>query len=317
VKALRTWISAGAVMALLAGACDGQPADSGLAEPLRVQGGQFIEGPLPGTPPGQGSPPASARVTNVSASSRIVQPGQAGQAFDGRTSDNATSVAVRFADIGSGYWVFVLSGKDSLFPGELSWHADLDFNSDFARLPGFHPLRFVAIDGNGNAGEQSETSVCLLGKTPDNAHECDPSQPPPEAVITLAWDTDVDLDLIVVTPTLATISPKNPATELDGGAPSASAGLLDRDSLGSCVADGRRQEDLVWPVRPTGTFDVYASLFSACGKPGVSYVATVYEAQGTMPNRNLVATRVVKGRLIALDADGGRTHGQYLFSHSF
>jgi len=192
-----------ALMAIFAAgafaACDGQEAGSGLREPVRVRGGQFIAGPLPGTAPGAGGRGGPA-VTSVTSQSRIVLPGQAGKAFDGRVANTATSVAVRFQDLGEGYWVFLLSGPDALFPGELSWHADLDFNAEFADRSGFHPLRFVGIDASGSAGEQVEADICLASKLPDNLHSCDPSKAPPDAVVSLEWDADVDLDLRVVTP---------------------------------------------------------------------------------------------------------------------
>ncbi len=297
-------------------ACGGQPEDQGLDEPVRARGGQFVDGDLPGTPPGTPSP--FAKITNVTASSRIVRPGEAGKGFDGRATDNAASVAVRLADLGSGYWVFLLTGRDAQFPGELGWHVDLDFDSDFAASPGFHPLRFVAVDPNGNAGEQNETSICLLPKTPDNGHTCDTTIAPPDAVISLAWDTDVDLDLLVVTPDLVTVEPKKPTSAVDdAGTPAPGSAQIDRDSLAGCVRDGRRQEDIVWQTRPKGTFDVYANLFDACRQQAVRFVATVWEAQGVMPNRNLVPTQTSKGVLTAIDANGGSAIGQYLFSYSF
>ncbi len=283
--------------------------ESGLAEPIRARGGQFIEGPLPGSPPGSGVP--GPKVTAVSLSSRIVLPGQAGKAVDGRATSEASAIAVRLGDLGTGYWVFVLGSADAQFPGENDWHADLDYNADYASQPGFHPLRFVAIDGNGNAGEQTENSVCLASKVPDNLHACDPSKAPPEAVFTLTWDADVDLDLRVVTPTGAVLDPRTPASGTgDGGAPTATDAVFDRDSLASCVKDGLRQEDLVWQSRPTGAYDIYANLFDACGKQAVDFTLTVHDVRAPAPV-------TVKGQLIATDANGGSGLGQYLTSYAF
>lgn len=284
-------------------------AQSGLAEPIRARGGQFVEGPLPGSPPGSGA--AGPRVTAVSLSSRIVLPGQAGKAVDGRATHETSAIAVRLGDLGTGYWVFVLGSADAQFPGENDWHADLDYNADYASSPGFHPLRFVALDGNGNAGEQTENSVCLASRVPDNLHACDPSKSPPDAVFTLAWDADVDLDLRIVTPTGAVLDPRTPAAGAgDGGAPLATDGVFDRDSLASCVKDGLRQEDLVWQSRPAGTYDIYANLFDACGKQAVDFTLTVRDVRATAPV-------TVHGHLIAMDANGGGGLGQYLTSYAF
>jgi hypothetical protein len=284
-------------------------ADQGLREPIRARGGQFIEGPLPGSPPGSGVP--GPKVTAVSLSSRIVLPGQSGKAVDGRATSDASAVAVRLGDLGSGYWVFVLGSADVQFPGENDWHTDLDYNVEFASHPGFHPLRFVAIDANGNAGEQTENSVCLASKVPDNQHACDPSKAAPDAVFSLAWDTDVDLDLRVVTPTGAVIDPRNPTTGLDdAGAPRATDGVFDRDSVASCVKDGLRQEDLSWQARPAGTYDVYANLFDACGRQAVDFTLTIRDAKAGAPVS-------VSGHLIATDANGGSGLGQFLYSYTF
>ena len=140
-----------AAIALLvvAAHCDGQSASSGAYEPLRVRGAQFIPGPLPGSAPGSNG--LGPKLTNVSFANRTVLPGQAGKAIDGRVQPNATSVAMRLNDLGSGYWVVVTGPSDSLFPGESDWHADGDYNIDFATAQsGNHPIRFVAIDGAGS-----------------------------------------------------------------------------------------------------------------------------------------------------------------------
>ena len=247
----------------------------------------------------------------MSLSSRIVLPGQAGKAVDGRATSEASAIAVRLGDIGSGYWVFVLGAPDAQFPGENDWHVDLDYNADFAAQSGFHPLRFVAIDGSGNAGEQTENTVCLAPKVPDNFHACDPSKQPPAAVFSLTWDQDVDLDLRVVTPTGAVLDPRTPTTGLgDGGVPGPTDGVFDRDSLASCVKDGLRQEDLIWQQRPTGSYDIYANLFDACGKQAVDFTLTVQDATAAAPV-------VISGHLIAIDANGGGGLGQFVYSYVF
>ncbi len=308
-----------AAIALLvvAAHCDGQSASSGAYEPLRVRGAQFIPGPLPGSAPGSNG--LGPKLTNVSFANRTVLPGQAGKAIDGRVQSNATSVAMRLNDLGSGYWVVVTGPSDSLFPGESDWHADGDYNIDFATAQsGNHPIRFVAIDGAGNAGEQVENTLCFSSKLPDNGHSCEPTARPPDAVITLEWDQNVDLDLQVVTPD-TTVEPKHPSTALNdaGTALADGGGLIDRDSLVACVPDGRRQEDLVWQKRPTGKYDIYANLFDACGKLGASFVMTVCEAEGDMPNRALVAKFMKKGRVASIEANGGSGTGSYLTTYEF
>jgi len=190
-------------------------------------------------------------------------------------------------------------------------------------------MTFVAIDANGNAGQQYAMNVCLESKVPDNLHTCAPDQRPPDAVISLAWDENVDIDLEVVTPDFRTVDGKHPTTEFadggtdgctppaQGGCPAPGAGYVDRDSLLECIPDGLREEDLVWNTRPTGTFDIYVNLFDACAKPGASWILTVYEAQGDMPNRSLVPMQVFKGRVAAVEANGGAALGTFIYSYSF
>ncbi len=286
------------VIALVIVACHGQPAPLGLDEPVRVQSAQFIGGPLPGSPPGAGGPP-DLRVTSITSTNRVVLPGQAGKKIDGRASARASAIGVGFADLGSGYWVFPLGAPDPQFPGELSWAAELDFALSTSDSPGFHPLRVVAIDPSGAAGEQGDIDVCLASRTPDNLDSCDPTIAPPDAVISLLWDADLDLDLRVALPTGRTVDPKHPLTDpgVDGGASSPDVGVFSRDSLASCIKDGRRQEDLVWQKRPTGVVDLYVQLFDPCGRQASSFTLVVYEAEGNVPNRHLVERFRKNGRV--------------------
>jgi hypothetical protein len=307
-------------MGLLAAACgDGAELTAGLQEPIRVQHAQFVPGALPGAPPGTSAGPGVPRVTNVTVANRVVLPGQSGKKLDGRAGGTPTAVALRFPDMGTGYWVLPTGSEDAQFPGELTWQADCDFPVFAAAQPGIHTLRIVAVDENGVAGPQEEVSLCFASKIPDNLHSCDPTQPLPEVVVTLEWDADVDLDLAVVTPQGRVVDAKHPTVNgpTDAGAPDKSGGAIDRDSLASCVSDGRRQEDLIFPTRPKGNFDFYANLFSACGKRGAGYVLTVYEAQGDGDARQLVSTLVQKGRVIGLDANGGTSLGTYVTSATF
>lgn len=287
----------------------------GLDEPIRVKRAQFFPGPLPGAPPGS-TVTGTPKITSVTLANPTVIPGQAGKKIDGRASASATAVGVRFADMGTGYWVVPTGALDAQFPGEIGWQADCDFPVFAGAQPGNHMLRVVAIDAAGNASAQEETRLCLAPKVPDNLHSCDPSRPLPAAVVVLEWDADLDLDLVAVAPGGRTVDAKHPTVSgADAGVAEPQDGVIDRDSLAQCVPDARRQESLVFMNRPAAgsSFDFYASLFSPCGRRGAGFTLSVYEAQ----NDALTKTREKKGRVVAYDATGGATLGLYVDSVTF
>jgi hypothetical protein len=302
-------------------ACNGQSSsNAGVTEPIVVHDAQLISGSLPGPAPlgddAGGAPPMQPALTNVQSTNALVLPGQAGKQFQGRAVDSAFSIGMRLADIGTGYWVVPIGPPDPQYSGELSWQASIDFNANIP--PGKHPLRFVAIDGNGNAGQESELVICAESRVPDNLSSCDPTIAPPDAVISLVWDQDVDLDLQVIGPDGTLVTPKHPATMTDdAGAPAPGAGVIDRDSLASCVPDGRRQEDLVWQKRPSGAWDIYANLFSACGKPATRFTVIVYESDGDVPNRTLTERYRRSGVLTDISANGDSQIGLFVVEYPF
>jgi hypothetical protein len=220
-----------------------------------------------------------------------------------------------------------LGNPDPQFPGELTWGALVDFNH--AITPGIQPLRVVAVNANGVAGAQSDQNLCIASRLPadpgsgvaDDINACNAKVNPPEAVFSLVWDADVDLDLHVITPAGLDVSPKHALVDpVDAGAtPSKEDARIDRDSIAHCAPDGWRQEDLVFPVRPPSgsVFEIHANLFSACGKPSVTFTLSVYEPVGT-PNkdRHLVQSLQRSGRLTAFDADGDSS-GLFITSYPF
>jgi hypothetical protein len=314
------------VVGVVAFACgEGQPLLVGANEPIHVRGAQFIAGVLPGTPPIDAgpiggdagiAPPQGLAVTAINAASGIVVPGQAAKKFSGRVTDTAIAVGIRIADAGSGYWVLPVQEPDPQFQHELSWEAAIDF--DLTLAPGYRQLRVVALDAAGNASAQLDFRVCVASRIPDNLNACEPSLAPPDAVISLQWDADSDLDLQVTTPDGVVVEPKSPTTVfVDGGRPGPDVGVIDRDSLFMCTPDGLRQEDLVWQQRPKGTFSIAVNMFDACKKPGTTFDILVYEAQGDGNDRHLVETLRRGGHLMSIDANGGANPGLFIVDYPF
>jgi hypothetical protein len=304
---------------------DGQPANSGMGEPMQVGGAQFIPGELPGEPPvdgGAAEPEGGAQaalgpltVAEVDFNNVNVIPGASGKSFSGLVTADAVAVGVRLAGMGTGYWVVPVGGRDGQLPttDDFAFSASFDINDP----PGNRALRVVAIDANGHGGTQLDTELCLEWRIPDNRHECDPANPVPAVVFTLQWDTNFDVDLHVITPDGTDVNPKTNllADPVDAGQPPASDPRIDRDSLGQCVPDGWRQEDMIFPDYPAlGSYEIYADPFASCGQAAVRFVLTIYEAGS---DGALHATFTQAGELLASSATGGGSTGLFITEKQF
>lgn len=314
-------------LGLFALACSGEPQTTGLTEPVRVGYGstrntQFRSGALPGSPPltseqtlAHVAPEPPSVSVNVAGS--VVRESDTGFVVSGSTSSEAVAVGIRFLDLGSGYWIVPVTGQDPTRPGTFTWSATLDFGSDIPA--GFHALAVVAIDGAGHGGSQAQASLCVASDIPDNLNACSPASPPPTSVVSLVWDTPVDLDLRVITPEGKIVDPKHPSTapavdgHVDPSAPG--TGIFDTDALRDCADSGHRRENLVWQGAPQpGTYLVYASLFDACGQASVRFTLSLNQRaapeDGGAPR--LVDTFERTGELLTADANAGTKLGLFM-----
>jgi hypothetical protein len=318
------------MMALTALACDGALSNSGAGELLRVPSGFFREGELPGIPVDeQPEDPSeldalSPRVSGVVLSGiGVVRPGQAGLSVYGTTTEDAYSIAVRLADAGSGYWVKAV-GVETLQPNEREWEARVDFSVDIE--PGRHLLEIVAIDGEGRAGPQTTFRFCVSREVESTRNACDPTVLPPASAISLTWNNDADLDLVVVTPRGVVVEATHPTTlPLRGGetidldAPG--TGVLSVDSNAACRRDGARRETLSWRTSPEpGAYEVYARLYEPCGARAVQlkvegYVRTAGQDEGTY-GFDLIAPPV-HGLLLPESASGAADLGLFITTIEF
>jgi hypothetical protein len=279
---------------LLAAGCSSESAHSGAQEPLRVNGAQFFPGEFP---PDVGGPKNSLD----SLLERGIPVGYTGKKFGGRSGDEAYSIALRLADIGTGYWVLPVTGRDPQ-TNELVWSATVDFSRDIPA--GTHLIQAAAADGSGRFGTASTVELLMSPLVPTGA-----------VVASLEWGNDADLDLHITTPSGKEIDPKHPnSTFLDSDKlPLPGNGVLDRDSNAGCVIDGYRTESVVWPVDATeppeaGTYGVRVDLFSACGRPSTNFVFKLYQDGQVTVQKT--------GRLLDIQADGGGA-GSGLFVTEF
>jgi hypothetical protein len=327
---MRAAAATGALAAgVLVAACTGPQvsATQALGEPIRVESGQFLSGDLPGLAPivepadgGDAGAPVNPTVTDVSLANTAIAPGSAGVLFSGHTTTTAQAVAVRFGELGSGYWVVPVGPPDPTDGNLPTWQFVADFGRDLA--PGFHDLLFAAIDPAGASGTQYDQPVCVDTPVPDNLNACVPKRSPPAAVLSLTWDAPVDLDLIVQDPSGAVVGGKIRAVGIEGGVPASTSvnaanGVLDRDSNADCLIDDIDREDIVWQTAPApGTYEVWVDMFSACHQPAASFSIALWRAEprpdaGTL---QLVEQQplVALGELTASQATGGAGLGLYV-----
>lgn len=300
--------------------CSGETLSLGLLEPFRIDSAQFQEGDLPGISPD--SPAAQAESGSklpslVSFSAlTIVPPGAVDRAISGSATPGSVSVGLRFADLGTGYWVLPTTTADVFSENELAWGGLASYARQPA--PGKHDLLGVAIDRKGRAGVQSRLNVCLLPEVPDNGNVCDPSKNPPKLVISLGWNSAVDLDLRVVTPDGKIVDAKHPTTALadaDGKVdPSVEGtGRIVSDSNASCQIDGQQRENLVYQALPAaGKYLVYANLFEACDQPSVEFTLTVHSSIPSDDHFTQIETLRKSGGLQAVHANAGADLGTFL-----
>lgn len=305
-------------LALLHVSCGGTDGRSGLSEPLLVHGAQFVEGDLPGLPRDteqdvSGLPTVTSATSEVAA----LRERLAGVSFFGLASSDATAVGVRIQGEGDGYYRFPTGAIDAQDPDVLTWSFVADFQASLEA--GRYELLTVAFDEKGKPGRQASTSICIRSLRPDNGNSCFPAIAPPALVVSLEWDTPVDLDLILVTPSGQILDPKKPSTavrdeagELD---PTASGvGNLLYDGNADCHFDGRMREDVVFQdFPPSGRYLVYANLFRHCDQNSVNYVASRHIRSTAGDEEYGVSSRDIgAGTLIARQANGGAKIGTFV-----
>jgi hypothetical protein len=258
-------ISAGAALAiacLVGGCADGVSADPGLRDVLRVPNAQYVPGPMPADTSG---PP----VTSVGASASIVRAGRS-TSMTGLVPRPTQAVALGVTG-DAGYWIITPGAADLMLPDQLTFTTRIAVAS--TAQPGDLPIVVRAVSPDGKFGPPS--TVMLMSATS--------AVPDGQLVISLAWDSQSDLDLHVVEPdgveiwsrNLNSYQPPPPGQLPDPNAWKA-GGILDFDSNSQCVLDGRRLEDVVWTeTPPSGHYIVRVDTFSLCAEVGASWTVAV------------------------------------------
>lgn len=304
---------------VLTSGCTGEvDALVGLLEPIRVADGTFHPGELE-TADGD-----ALRITSIESPSGLAVVGQQDRSIGGRTTEHAWAIGVRIQGLGSGWWVLPVDDLEPQFPGERGFFVPYDLGTGVPA--GAHVIEIAAVGEDARRGPAFELGLCVQDDAlPTELAGCDPTIPPPAAIVSLVWDRPVDLDLRVQTPDGQEIGWRAPTTAapVDGepipddalGDPT--LGRLDRDSNAGCIIDGRNAEAVVWDEPPSdaGPFPVYVDLFEACGQRGTNFAVSVYRRRehddGTW---SIEQTARRTGALDQLHASGGEGPGLYVLA---
>jgi hypothetical protein len=139
-------------------------------------------------------------------------------------------------------------------------------------------LYLSAADPAGNVGTVAERSFDALVVGSGDVQ------------VTVAWDTDADVDLHVVDPAGSEIYWANRQ--------SSSGGQLDLDSNAACVGDNVRNENITWGVgtAPQGTYTVRVDYWSSCGAAQTRYTVLIH---------NEGETQIYRGTFTGAGDNGG------------
>jgi len=262
--------------------------DPGLDAYMRINGGQFVPGPMPA-----GSP-SGPNVLSIDLVNTNIYPNFPDDSVAGALSPTATATAIGLQG-DTGYWLVVAGAPAFTTPNDPSFAATAEFSGGI--VAGMYTLVVRAVDAQGAFGLPS-TQILTATGTPPTAPLATG-----QLVVTLSWDNDTNLDLHVVDPSGFDLywgdqstQPPFSFQQVDGG----SYGTIDYDSNANCVIDGVDREDAVWKgAPPSGTYTVRVDAASLCGQPiaywtvkAVLQGVTIAEATGT-----------------AVDADTRGSHG--------
>jgi hypothetical protein len=263
-----------------AAGCGGASADPGLSAYLRLSGAQYVPGGL--TPQTDAVAPL---VTSVNLLTTKVAPGLQNLPLSGDVQ-NGSSVLVGLAG-DTGHWIVPATVADFQMPGDFLFQTKMSLSP--ALPAGKQTLLVRGVDPQGTVGPAQQVDLDVSPAVPSGA-----------LVISLAWDTEADLDLHVLAPNVSDpttpieiwsktpvgLPPHVPGTPPLSGADLtaalAAAGKLDFDSNANCVIDGRRQEDVVFTEGPpAGDYTVRVDAFSMCGLVSAQWQVTATLADGT------------------------------------
>lgn len=258
------------LLILLAACTGGASTDPGLGSQIRINGAQYVEGPMP-------SSTGTVAVTSIDSLNNTIFAGQINKSLSGRIGAGGQAVAIGF-DSDPGYWIVPAGSADLNLHDEFTWSAKATFADDLA--PGPHDVVVEAIDANRAFGPRNTLRLTVQSRQLDLTDT--------KLAVSLTWDTEADLDLHLVMPdgvvvwsgNLNSYVPPPPGDPVDPDA-AAAGGILDFDSNAQCLIDGRREENIAWrgamAMPPSGEYAVLVDTFSLCSATTAHWKVDVFE----------------------------------------
>ncbi len=271
-----------------AGACGGASPESGVTAYLQLANAQFVPGSL-GADGGALSADGGALgppIHGVNLSVTNVYPGIQNVPLSGDVQ-KGTSVLVGLAD-DAGYWIVPAPFVDVQTPNNFLFQTKMSLSP--ATPEGPQTLIIRGVDASGQIGPAQQIVLTVATPAPTGA-----------LVITLAWDTESDMDLHAVVPNTTdptmpieiyyknrvglppAVAGTPPLTGDDLTAAVAAAGSLDFDSNAGCLIDGLRKENIIYTQPPpSGEYTVRVDAASLCGQVDAQWQVTATTADGTL-----------------------------------
>jgi hypothetical protein len=277
--AARTYQAASScmILALIGGAGCGWSGQSpsGLRSLLRVDGAQAVNGSI--------SDAADDIPALVSPSTRwnLVFPGASNKQLKGVVGPNANVAAIGVPG-DNAYWLVPALTPESADSESYDFVTTFSVSPDLAESPlvQLNPndgtravtLSLRAVDNQGRFGKATTLPLTV-----------DTSEPTGTLVVSLLWDSPVDLDLHIWVPADNDTGYSEVWSKMPAADPATRDGLLDFDSNTACTIDNRDRENVIWQgAPPSGTYAVRVEAFSLCGLTSAQWHALAYEADGSV-----------------------------------
>jgi hypothetical protein len=239
---------------------------NGATAPVFVEGGIFVDAPLPASTQTLSAPPSLALSNNT-----IVTGGASELEVGWAAGEANRAVGVIIGLEGhTGYYQVPLDDQ-RFSQGTVAALLRVRAYQEWEVPPSTLPLRVALRDAQGRVSEYAEAQATLTRVGTGDIQ------------VSLSWDTPTDVDLYVVDPYGCELYYGNTTDDGGGGWGEDTSecrgfgGQLDLDSNPGCSIDGVQNENVFWPpgAAPEGVYTVRANFYSDCCSCGANYTATV------------------------------------------